>query len=352
MRTLFPLLFSVMMLLVPALILNFSIARSWSNPWFFMGYFLPWEEEPQEITKMRRRFSQSNGLLAFGLFLFAILANDLSTEKEYLYGVLPVLYFFLTFIQVIAGNRRLKRLYGANDEDTLTVTVDTKDLLHREPHPFSLRLYVFPLLLCLGLLLFLALSYDRLPSRVITQYSFSGPEAFSMKSPALVLVFGLFPLVMVLVFLFAHWTILCAFRRPGGRPDCMSAIHGILFFYANVLCVCFILLSLTCFGVISLSHKILLILILVATFIFVVSLLLAARQTRGKADIPPTSSTNAHWYLAGTIYANPKDPAIFVPKRLGFGTTINVGNWKGAAIFLLMVLIVGVLPVLPYLLSH
>ncbi|MEU9129416.1 DUF1648 domain-containing protein [Kitasatospora sp. NPDC048540] len=33
-----------------------------------------------------------------------------------------------------------------------------------------------------------------------------------------------------------------------------------------------------------------------------------------------------HWRLAGTVYVNRRDPALLVPKRLGVGWTLNLGN--------------------------
>ncbi|MFJ1917273.1 DUF1648 domain-containing protein [Streptomyces sp. NPDC088147] len=33
-----------------------------------------------------------------------------------------------------------------------------------------------------------------------------------------------------------------------------------------------------------------------------------------------------HWYGAGTVYVNADDPAVLVPRRVGIGWTVNVGN--------------------------
>ncbi|MFE4372608.1 DUF1648 domain-containing protein [Streptomyces sp. NPDC056835] len=33
-----------------------------------------------------------------------------------------------------------------------------------------------------------------------------------------------------------------------------------------------------------------------------------------------------HWYGAGTVYVNADDPAVLVPRRVGMGWTVNVGN--------------------------
>ncbi|MFE4539276.1 DUF5808 domain-containing protein [Streptomyces scopuliridis] len=35
-----------------------------------------------------------------------------------------------------------------------------------------------------------------------------------------------------------------------------------------------------------------------------------------------------HWYAAGTVYVNADDPAILVPRRVGLGWTVNLGNLR------------------------
>jgi uncharacterized membrane protein len=56
-----------------------------------------------------------------------------------------------------------------------------------------------------------------------------------------------------------------------------------------------------------------------------------------------------YWY-GGIFYNNPDDPAVFVPRRFGFGWTINFGNPAGRLFMiaiLLMALVFGVIiPVL------
>ncbi|MDO5048006.1 MAG: DUF5808 domain-containing protein [Anaerococcus sp.] len=42
--------------------------------------------------------------------------------------------------------------------------------------------------------------------------------------------------------------------------------------------------------------------------------------------------------LGGSIYYNPDDPSFFVEKRIGIGTTINLGTWQGKLIGVLIIL--------------
>lgn len=47
-------------------------------------------------------------------------------------------------------------------------------------------------------------------------------------------------------------------------------------------------------------------------------------------DFP--SEADRHWKWLGSIYANPEDPALFVPDRYGLGWTINMANSLGKVI--------------------
>ena len=54
---------------------------------------------------------------------------------------------------------------------------------------------------------------------------------------------------------------------------------------------------------------------------------------------------DVHWLL-GTIYCNPQDPSIFVPKRFGIGWTSNIARWESwalvAALVALVVLLIAI----------
>ncbi len=81
------------------------------------------------------------------------------------------------------------------------------------------------------------------------------------------------------------------------------------------------------------------------------------QPSRSKADTSATRySTGAifrdderYWY-GGIFYNNPDDPAMFVPKRFGFGWTMNFGHPQAklvlVAILLALLLFGVILPVL------
>ena len=66
-----------------------------------------------------------------------------------------------------------------------------------------------------------------------------------------------------------------------------------------------------------------------------------SRLERAAAGSPLTNGVadNRVWYLGG-FYVNRDDPSIFVEKRFGIGYTINFGNPKAVALFLVFLAIV------------
>lgn len=83
----------------------------------------------------------------------------------------------------------------------------------------------------------------------------------------------------------------------------------------------------------------------------VLVLFLPAPGLRRKARIPTDRprvifrDDDRYWY-AGLFYNNPDDPAVFVPRRIGFGWSVNFGHPLGRLFMLgilLIVLLFGVI---------
>jgi uncharacterized membrane protein len=71
-------------------------------------------------------------------------------------------------------------------------------------------------------------------------------------------------------------------------------------------------------------------------------------RSRSSADpqyTGPMDRDNDRYWLAGIIYYNPDDSEPFVPKRYGWGWTVNIGHIGGKVVLIVMVLMV-LLPVL------
>jgi uncharacterized membrane protein len=84
----------------------------------------------------------------------------------------------------------------------------------------------------------------------------------------------------------------------------------------------------------------------------VLVLFLPIRQSP-HTDYRPTDAVfrddDRYWY-AGILYNNPDDPAVFVPRRYGFGWTVNFGHPRGKR-FLIGLLLLLLLPLVMALLE-
>jgi uncharacterized membrane protein len=90
----------------------------------------------------------------------------------------------------------------------------------------------------------------------------------------------------------------------------------------------------------------------------VVLLVVAVRTGQQGSRLPDTDGDedtgvvqrddDRYWHGAGNIYVNREDPAVLVPKRLGYGWTVNFGNPRS----LLLLLPIVAIGVLARLLAH
>ena len=62
----------------------------------------------------------------------------------------------------------------------------------------------------------------------------------------------------------------------------------------------------------------------------------AAPDAEHEFTSPESRSDDRNW-IAGLIYYNPEDPDLLVPKRLGYGWTINFGHPRGKVFLVLLI---------------
>ena len=90
----------------------------------------------------------------------------------------------------------------------------------------------------------------------------------------------------------------------------------------------------------------------------VLLLTLPSPRSRRKANMPADRPLTGdvfrdddRYWFGGIFYNNPDDPAVFVPKRLGLGWTVNFGNPRGKLVLIGTLLLPPVLLILSVLIS-
>lgn len=184
--------------------------------------------------------------------------------------------------------------------------------------------------------------YDAMPDMIPMHIDFAGNVTdVAQKTPMVVAFPVLFEVFMAVCFVFSHWSALRS--KPGITPEhpaSSSWAYG-LFLRAQTVtllacgllltAVIGILMELSFIGMASL--QIVLIAVLALTVLMLVATVgvnLAFGQSGSKVFRMEESDNllrndDACWKL-GMIYVNGNDASIFVPKRSGFGWTVNLGR--------------------------
>lgn len=229
------------------------------------------------------------------------------------------------------------------------------------PEPISLAWNLLHLLLTLLLMIFALTMYDRFPDRIPMNTDFA-VTTYADKSIGVVL----FPAIMVgymgLIFTGCHWfTIISKHPVDPEAPVTSAYAYGrfsrmmSLFLLVGGLSLSLAIAGTfyaTALGYIALTTSSVVIMVVAALFVaaaIFVSVKFGQSGARLATELRPNDSVarddDAHWYL-GTFYFNRDDPSIVVPKRFGFGWTINHARpvaWALIATLILVTVLVGLL---------
>ncbi|WP_432355657.1 DUF1648 domain-containing protein [Sporosarcina sp. A2] len=222
-------------------------------------------------------------------------------------------------------------------------------------------MYVLPMFVTFGLLVYTASQYSLLPDKIPTHWGSSGqPDAFSQKTPfssiALLLILLVIQVMMIginagtklsgiklnsnkkkssqlqqLAFRkYSSWflllttillTILLGFLQ-------LTTIHGVLQNDTLMMALPLGFLVLTLAGSAVYAFK-------VGQGGSRIAVSIEEDETTGDTD----DDMDAHWKL-GVFYVNKQDPSIFVEKRFGVGWSINFGNPIGYLVLFVPIVLI------------
>lgn len=184
--------------------------------------------------------------------------------------------------------------------------------------------------------------YDAMPDMIPMHIDFAGNVTdVAQKTPMVVAFPVLFEVFMAVCFVFSHWPALRS--KPGTTPEhpaSSSWAYGLFLRAQTVtLLVCGLLLTavigilmeLSFIGMASLQIVLIAVLALtVLVLVATVGVNLAFGQSGSKVFRMEEfgnllRNDDACWKL-GMIYVNGNDASLFVPKRSGFGWTVNLGR--------------------------
>jgi len=209
------------------------------------------------------------------------------------------------------------------------------------------------LLLPAGTAALLALRWQTIPARFPIHWGISGqPNGWAERSFGS--VFGLLLLTVALMAGLSLLGELIARSSPGyeGRSAMIKTARTIL-----VACSWFLTFLLCAISLLPLSHNPtnLVPLVLAGAVVFSLGVVVyVAFHASRMQDVLVASqnSTDARFWKAGLFYFNPGDSALMVPKRDGFGYTVNFGRPVSWLIFVAIILLGLVMPLLMHVSKH
>ncbi len=225
--------------------------------------------------------------------------------------------------------------------------------------PISLAWYLLYVMLTLAMVVFALMMYNQFPSQIPMNIDLSGHVTHYVdKSMGAVL----FPAITVgyvgLIFTICHWFIIISKRPtdPAAPATSTLAYERFARIQSQVMLVGGLLLSagigctyyLSALGVVSMNVALAILAIIILLFaggMALVAVRLGQSGSRLARELRPNNEIarddDAHWIL-GTIYFNRDDPSIVVPKRFGFGWTMNCAQpaaWAAVALIALITLL-------------
>lgn len=304
----------------------------------------------EEIQSIGRFYTWST--LGFGVFTIGLMwiLTGVFLEDIGLQSLVLLALIFLNFTPLIYWNHRLKKLkadWGDSvDERILIETSYTKERFNLKGN--GLGLYLIPLLIVILGTVYIFHNYQAIPDPVPVHMDFFGRvDGYRPKGFWSVYFLPLTNFFLLGVIFLANLAYLMTRQRlePGRREESLIGIlrarriwTGLHFLSALALVA-----SLQYMGYLMLFsnkkvHPEVMWLSLLPSILIVIAVLVLGRRV-GMAGEKLSSGqerraegSEENWYLGATIYYNPDDPAIFVNKRIGIGTTVNLGSAWGKLI--------------------
>jgi uncharacterized membrane protein len=161
--------------------------------------------------------------------------------------------------------------------------------------------------------------WSEIPARFATHYGMDGrPDGWTTRTPLHLYGMFLFAAGLLLWLLLSGIVGYFGARRSPGRRTMLGIMISMMYLMGTVF---------TGVGILPVRHFPPWMLIAI-TPAYVAGLLFWIYR-KGSSPAPPSESTPDECWTLGDIYNNPNDPALFVPKRMGHGYTINFGNPRG-----------------------
>lgn len=304
-------------------------------------------ENDPAVRKLKKRFSVVVLVAATVFTVAAVACGFAGSESKAMVFIISGSFVVPVFVgggMIIASRSRMMKMkkergWIAEPRQSVAAIGEDSTLV---PRGISLKwnwAYV-PIMVITAIIA--VVGYDTMPDMIPMHIDFAGNVTdVAQKTPMAVAFPVLFETFMAVCFVFSHWSALRS--KPGTTPEhpaSSSWAYGLFLRAQTVtLLVCGLLLTavigilmeLSFIGMASLQIVLIAVLALtVLVLVATVGVNLVFGQSGSKVFRMEESDNllrndDACWKL-GMLYVNGNDASIFVPKRSGFGWTVNLGR--------------------------
>lgn len=312
---------------------------------------------PEGYTKDSRLtgFKKTYSVIVFCFSLVVLLGflmwgaqSSPAEEQLFLVGIaIPIAIMFISLASYVYFHAKTTQLKRSErwGEDVKQVKI-TDLSLRSQDEMLPWYMYLFPMLVTLGVMIYTLLQYPSLPEQIPTHWGPNGqPDAFTSKSPTSVIALPLILLVMQGMFLMINETTKRSGIKLSATSTAASRIRQLtLRKYTSWFMLLTSILITMLFALLQLSmiHEGLFgeSMMLLVPFVFLLVVLggavvFAFKVGRAGADVSSepveglADLDEDQYWKGGLFYFNKNDPSIFVEKRFGVGMTLNFANPKG-----------------------
>jgi uncharacterized membrane protein len=227
----------------------------------------------------------------------------------------------------------------------LKQVVMTDTSLHDHPIRPSIVWLLISLIFLMALIIIAIIRYPALPTNIPVHFGVNGlPNRWANKTVGVIML-PLFALIMTV------FQTIMAYRLPNTRQQLdpanptedMQRQRKQRTMLGNMLLICSAIVNLSFFLIALVSYQVLptdysqsmtLIITLLATILplGIVTIAMMVMYKQNRISLQPTPGNtyvardDDRYWIIGSIYYNPDDPALMVSKRFGIGWTINFGH--------------------------
>ncbi len=297
------------------------------------------------------------------------------TNSVALFSLGLIATIFIQYIFYYLSHKKVKMLKLSehwNEQNEEVVIIDTGYTGSKRSKLIASQWWFLVSLLIIAFNIFIILAnYDALPNRIPIHWGIDGtPDQWIDKTFSSIFYMPILQLFLVGILFFAYKSIAWAKQQISATNPEESLEKSRIFrlrwsrFIVGVLLILqimFTYLNLTSFGLIDSNSVIMSVLPFVITITIILTVIVLALRTgqggsrlkikfRSSMEKSFDRDDDKNWKL-GLFYFNPDDPSIFIEKRFGIGFTINFGNFTALLILLVLIIAIGLMALLPKVLS-